>query len=384
MATDRLVLLFDRYISGGLTLAEELEFSGLVLDPGNAGAVDDLVSGYWASVDADSDIPDPDQLFQRIIRGRVIPMRSRRRRWWMAAAVAALLVGIGGYLLLLRNGGQPKPVVVATITPDITAPTASRATLILANGQRVFLDSAATGTLATQGQVSIKKLGNGQIQYSGATGELAYNTLYNPRGSQVINITLGDGTRVWLNAASSLRYPVAFGGGERLVDVNGEAYFEVARDPGKPFMVSKNGMSVKVLGTHFNVNAYDDEAAIRVTLLEGLVEVTGQTQHQTVSLRPGEQAVLAGNLSIAQNVDLDQVMAWKNGEFQFNEKTDIHTIMRQLSRWYDIDIVYQGTVTGHFWGSISRSVQVSEVLAMLQKTGAVHFTLEGRRVTVAP
>lgn len=268
----------------------------------------------------------------------------------------------------------------------MTAPAINRATIQLANGQIVYLDSTANGIVATQSNVQLKKLADGNITYNGSstTPTVSYNTLTNPRGSKVINITLNDGSRVWLNAGSSVTYPVAFAGRERKVSIIGEAYFEVAHNAAMPFKVIKENMEVTVLGTHFNVNAYDDESDIKVTLLEGRVKMS-ILHNQWAMMKPGEQAVAtdAGKLEIKKGIDMEMVMAWKNGEFQFGEATSIADIMKQLARWYDVDIEYKAMVTGHIGGVISRDVNISQVLKMLEMTGGVKFDVEGRKMVVS-
>jgi ferric-dicitrate binding protein FerR (iron transport regulator) len=311
-----------------------------------------------------------------------------------AAAAAILVLSASAYFFFFRQQRAPGKIAVAVKQDnnDVAAPSKVKATLTLSNGRMIVIDSITHGTVVTQGNAKITKLSNGQIAYHAIAGnavEMVYNTLTLPRGSRTITITLADGTKVWLNAASSLRYPAAFAGRERRVAITGEAYFEVAPDAGKPFIVEKGDVAVKVLGTHFNVNAYDDEAEMKVTLLEGSVQVTkgsaGSSERYPLLLRPGQQASINadGKIDLSSKVDTEEVMAWKNGKFRFNV-TDIETVMRQISRWYDVDITYRGTVTTHFWGSISRDVNVSQVLSMLEQTGTVKFQIEDKQVTVMP
>lgn len=196
-------------------------------------------------------------------------------------------------------------------------------------------------------------------------------------------LTLPDGSKVWLNAASSLKYPVVFIGNERKVEITGEAYFEIAKDESKPFKVLLNNMEIQVLGTHFNVNGYTDEEMIKTTLLEGKVKVlaSGQTKY----LLPGQQAQLksSGNIAVTNEVNLEETVAWKDGNFQF-ENSDIKAVMRQLARWYDVDVSYKGNINKHFIGSISRNVKLSQVLSMLQQTGEIKFKIEGKNLIVMP
>jgi len=235
----------------------------------------------------------------------------------------------------------------------------------------------------------VKKLGDGQIVYAwtslSASILASYNTLTNPKGSKVIDITLSDGSRVWLNAGSSITYPIAFAGNERKITMNGEAYFEVTHNPEMPFKVCKGDMEVAVLGTHFNVNAFDDEASVRVTLLEGSIKasINGSTGPggQSTILKPGEQAQIAAGINVVRGIDIEEVMAWKNGNFYFNG-ADIQTIMRQVARWYDVEVVYEGGLpTGHYNGKPSRALTVSEMLKVVEYSG-VKIRIDGRKIIV--
>jgi len=318
-----------------------------------------------------------------------------RRIWYRVAAAAAVLVLLGsGVYYYFNNSGKPNTVTRTKnelAARDIAAPKNNRATITLSGGQKVFLDSAAKGTLAVQGSVKVEKLADGKITYNGTAQPktaIEYNTLTNPRGSRVIDITLSDGSRVWLNAESSLKYPVAFAGIERKVEITGEAYFEVAHDRAKPFTVSKGNVQVQVLGTHFNVNAYDDEQMIKVTLLEGSVKVTtaapGTTAVSQQRLSPGEAALVqAGEVMLVRKTDLEEVMAWKNGIFQF-DNAGIGTIMSEVGRWYDVQVEYKGTIPeGHYRGRTSRDLSASQMLKILQFSG-IHFTIEGNKIIVSP
>jgi transmembrane sensor len=303
---------------------------------------------------------------------------------WAAAAVVLGAMAIGVYNLASRHI-SPEVAIIKT-TPsvkDIPAPSLVKATLRLADGREVNLDNAQNGSLAVQGEVKIIKTADGRITYVGKGNETLYNSLINPRGSKVVAISLADGTRVWLNAETTLRYPTAFTGNDRRVEISGEAYFEVAHDASKPFYVTKGGMEVKVLGTHFNVNTYEDGEPAKVTLLEGSVKVVNDGK--PLMLTPGQQARMDGfNMRVLDNVDMDEVMAWKNGKFQFGENTGIETIMNQVARWYNVQVEYKGAISQHFWGTVSRDVNVSQVLHKLESTGGVKFKIEGNKVLVMP
>ena len=271
-------------------------------------------------------------------------------------------------------------------------PGSNKATLTLANGSKIDLDDSKNGTIANQADIIVAKSRSGQIEYNNAGNTAAtnqafqsnlsaFNTIVTPRGGQYA-VVLSDGTKVWLNAASSLKYPVAFTGNERNVELTGEAYFEVAKDATKPFFVKSNSQTVEVLGTHFNINSYADEKATKTTLLEGSVKVSNLANASVIKLKPGQQAVNgAGQMHIIYNADIDEAMAWKNGKFLFND-TELQTIMRQLSRWYDVDVEYKGTITErHYRGKISRNVPVSQIFEIL-KTSGLNFTINGRKIIV--
>ena len=327
------------------------------------------------------------------------PVPLRWRRWMVAAAVLVLFAGAGGALLYRGNGpGQPARTVVRrqAAPGDDVAPGGNKAVLTLADGSTIDLDEAKNGLLVRQGGSRLVKQNGGQLAYTGesragtaikgmATKEIQYNLLTTPRGGQY-QLILPDGSKVWLNAASSLKYPATFTGKERTVELKGEAYFEVAKNADMPFRVSvDNGkgegpMQVEVLGTQFNVKAYADEPAINTTLLDGAVRV--HRNGQAAMIRPGEQAKLngAGMLKV-ETADTEEAVAWKNGLFRFDEAT-IEDVMRQLSRWYDVEVVYVNEAPKDlFRGEIYRNVNVSKVLKVLEASG-VRFTVEGKKILV--
>lgn len=323
-------------------------------------------------------------------RKHLVRLLAGKGRW---LAAAAIVIAIGTVVLMnIHRQSKPTDPVVAKSAVNDVLPGGNRATLQLANGQVINLDSAANGSLATQGNATIEKLADGQIAYNikgkWAT-EVLYNTMSTPPGGQY-KLKLPDGTDVWLNAASSITYPTAFVGRERTVTISGEAYFEVTKNRSKPFRVKVNDMEVEVLGTHFNLNAYKDEAAIKTTLLEGSVKVTQPAigNRQSAMLKPGEQASVSqpsqkSQSIIVQTADLDQVMAWKNGLFNFN-KVSLQDVMKQIARWYDVDVVYQGEIRPRkFGGEIQRDLYLSEVLEGLKET-EIHFKIEGKKLIVLP
>jgi len=307
-----------------------------------------------------------------------------RRNWFRVAAAAVIILLLGGAAFYKVHTPAQKQLaaVPPPMAPEI-APGHNGAILTLANGSKLVLDSLKKGKLATQGATDVL-LDNDRLTYQvqhPAGAELSYNTLTVPRGHQ-FQVVLPDGTKVWLNAASSLRYPTVFAGAQRRVEITGEAYFEVAHNAAHPFIVKKGETEIKVMGTHFNINAYDEESSQNITLLEGSVQVT-KDNNSTV-LKPGQQAQVNNGIHVADNVDLEQVMAWKNGKFQFGETADIQTVMRQIANWYDVDVEYKGTITNHIGGTISRNVNLSQVLKMLETTGVARFRVDGRSIEVMP
>lgn len=305
-------------------------------------------------------------------------------RWWAAASVI-LLLGASGYFLFFNK--TTRPTQIAKVLPDdIKAPQSNRAMVTLANGKKVFLDSVGNGALAVQGNVKLVKLPGGEIAYQNTSGEITrkmeYNTLSNPRGSKVVNIVLADGSKVWLNAGSALTYPVAFIGNERKVSVSGEAYFEIAHDASKSFVVNKGSMNIQVLGTHFNVNSFEDDSQeAEVTLLEGLVKINNGSS--TGLLKPGQQAKVNKEVKIVSDVDLDAVMAWKNGYFSFDHAS-LQNVLKQVSRWYDVNVVYKGNNRSReFVGEIQRDLSLLGVLKILEKN-KVHFIIAGKELIVLP
>lgn len=307
------------------------------------------------------------------------PVRVHPLRKWGWAAAAAVVLLISGAAYLLRENRSPVTDTAQVI--DI-APGHEGAVLTLDDGRQVVLDSLANGVVATQ-QGSQAVLQNGQLSYTTtahASGNVAYNTMTTPKG-RTFHITLPDGTGVWLNAASSIRYPTLFPGKERNVEITGEVYFEVAKDVEKPFFVKAgNKASIQVLGTHFNVNAYSNETSMNTTLLEGSIRMI--VPAGSVVLKPGEQARVSADMSVAK-VDIDKVMAWKNGRFNF-ESMRLKDVMKQLERWYDIEVVYEeGVQDIEFYGELSRNKSLSGIINALQLSD-IHFRIEGRKLIVLP
>lgn len=312
-----------------------------------------------------------------------ISFSLRYRR--IAAAAAAILI-FSGALYFWQFNHPDKSVAKSENNPvksnnDISPPKDSKPVLTLADGTTIHLDSSGKGILAVQGGISIIRKADGDIVYAGKAPEvISYNTLSLPKGNKPIRLLLSDGSIVWLNAASSITYPTAFTGTERKVTITGEAYFEVAKNPVLPFLVSHNDILIKVLGTHFNVNSYDDEQTVKITLLEGAVNVS--TGEKIKTLRPGQQAELSKeNIKLINDVNTDEVMAWKNEQFYFNG-TDIKTMMRQIEKYYNVEVEYRDNVNYKFIAKISRQVNVSEFLKKLELTELVHFKIEANKIIV--
>ncbi|RQO71990.1 anti-sigma factor [Pedobacter sp. KBW06] len=302
------------------------------------------------------------------------------------AATIILLLSIG-FLFFKYQKAEP-----ATASPENQEIIAggNRAILTLANGQTIDLSHSKNGEIATQSGLTITKKMNGELIYEIAgqkeTSEnagqaITYNTISTPRGGKY-QINLPDGTQIWLNAASSVRFPASFRNlPNRRVELSGEAYFEVTKNANKPFIVVTKKQETQVLGTHFNINSYEDEGQTKTTLLEGSIRVSDKA-NRNIILKPGQQSTLKeGNIDI-RNVDENDAIAWKKGLFSFNDE-NLESIMRKISRWYDVDIHYQDTFSKtSFLGTISLSKNITSVLKILEKSGEVHFKIEGRRITV--
>ena len=314
------------------------------------------------------------------------PRRVRPVYRWAAAAVFLLLVT--GVYLWQAHRVHTITRQEAAVTADIR-PGGNKAVLTLGDGTSITLDSAANGAIARQGTTAILKLANGQIAYEikeGGKGPVMMNTMRTPRGGQY-QLGLPDGSRIWLNAASSITYPTVFTEGERKVVISGEAYLEVARDKQHPFLVEVDGRAtVEVLGTSFNINSYKEEDNIRATLLEGSIRVSASRHQESVVLKPGQQAQIAGSVGqvrskVIDGVDMDEVMAWKNGLFNLQDE-QLPEVMRQLQRWYDIEVRYEGTPpVVRFKGEMDRGVRLSDVLGFLSKLG-IRCRLEGRTLVI--
>ena len=328
-------------------------------------------------------------------RPAVVRLLTNTKFWWGVAAAALLI-----YANFFFNHTKTSPVAATPAKPPVhdRTPGGNIAVLTLSDGSVIALDSARNGIVAKQGNVRISKLSNGQLAYNDIHEKptvVLYNTLTTPRGGQY-KLVLPDGSIVWLNAASSIRYPTAFSGTERTVSITGEAYFEITKNPSMPFKVNLPSPSggrleggggeatqIEVLGTNFNVNTYPDESAQKTTLLEGSIRLV--SKGVASKLEPGQQGQVNknGQLSVLNNANTEEAVAWKNGHFHF-ENADIPSVMRQIARWYDVEIVFEGRVPAEkFEGEISRSSNLSEVFKILELSN-VHFKVDDKKVTVMP
>lgn len=387
--------LIEKYISNTCSREELKRLFQIIETQQGREELTTILKNQWDNSNASSNEDDLELKFRSLMQNlkREAPVVSIAKKskvsQWKARIAAAVLIGTfftGAYLVWKPDH---KNTVAKTETSipgnghEIAAG-GNKAILTLADGSTIVLDNAKKGIVSTQGGTKVLKLNNGILSYDGdsKTKTLLFNTISTPRGGQY-QLILADGTKVWLNAASSLKFPTAFAGKERKVELLGEAYFEVAKNAAKPFKVEVDGMEVEVLGTHFNINSYDDEASTRTTLLEGSIQIN--KNNRSSLLRPGQQARLnrEGEIRIIEHADVEEAIAWKEGKFQF-DRADIHQVMRQISRWYDVEVQFKGIIPKHFGGTISRSVNLSKVLNMLELTGEVRFRVEDHKVLVIP
>jgi transmembrane sensor len=382
MTPEQYILLYEKYLAGQCTPQEEealmqyqdrfnmQDSSQPGLTPDDRNARKQIYSRIASTI-------KHNQEEKPIVRVRVL-------NWWWAAAAVVLLAA--GTFAILNTGNKPEQTIAVSPKKAVKpiVPGTNTAVLTLADGSTVILDKTANGLVARAGNVSIKKLKNGQLAYTAdgsdqAVDPNALNTISVPRGGQYA-IILPDGTNVWLNAESSLTYPVAFTGKQRKVVLKGEGYFEVAKDKDMPFTVHTDNADVNVLGTHFNVNAYADDDNVKTTLLEGSVRLNGKGA--TTLLIPGEQGIVADGGISKKQVNVNQVVAWKMGYFVFRND-NIKDIMRQISRWYDVEVEFRGNMAGKtFGGTYSKNKDINELLKGLELTGTIHFKIEGRRIIV--
>lgn len=424
----------DRYIDGTISAEDWKILKALLDQPEYAQALEQLMDSELNSYEAGRELPAQtvtarvvqavqSAIEQESASGRPVSAMFYIRRWGWAAAAVILMVG--GLYFWSQNAEEKAVARTLAEFPIDIGPGKDGAVLTLADGTRVVLDSLENGTIATQSGTEVI-LKDGQLAYDPidrGDATLVYNTISTPRGRQ-FSVQLPDGTLVWLNAASVLRYPTVFSGTERRVEIRGEAYFEVAKNPRQPFKVLVNDLAeIEVLGTNFNVNAYADEATISTTLLEGSITMQGLPAGSSgtsaspeirkdvrreappsgkVMLRPGQQAQMRNIhlppananegetsqqpkiLTIINDVDINKIMAWRRGFFNF-EQVGLEEVMRQLARWYDIEVVYEEEIPNiQFGGELSKDVSLAELVKVLEAS-KVHFRIEkGRKLVVLP
>jgi transmembrane sensor len=383
MTDDQYLSLCEKYLKGIATPEEEI----LIEDYQNAAGLNNNILGDFGANDKERLKAILYNRLQASLRQQVTPV-VKMRRWPYAAAAAILLFISVGIYLVGNKTGNPAPALTLhnkQVNNDIQ-PGSKKAVLTLANGRTISLDDAPNGVLSKQGNAAILKSANGLVinGSKGADNQLAnntFNTITIPRGGKY-HITLPDGTKVWLNSSSALTFPATFAGTERRVRVTGEAYFEVAKNEKMPFKIDVNGKQVvEVIGTHFNISAYTDENSINTTLLEGSVKIT--YKDKATYIIPGQMAVNNFDQHITvKQANIEEVMAWKDDSFIFNNE-NITSIMRKISRWYDVDVAFKGDMTNiNFDGSYSRSKGLASLLKNIELVNKVHFVTEERRVTV--
>lgn len=389
MVNTRLEYLFRRYVQKKNSKSELAELIGMIEKPENKGEVNRLIDETFQLPPEIRQIDD--QVANYILSGiikddtvSIAPLQPHRTRisLWVGAAAMVIMV-IFSYWLIDNFGKTRDQAKIGLTDQELIVPGRDRAILTLANGSTIFLDSVQNGSIQQSGLKMRKQ--NGMLIFESVLSEntsaSTWNTISTPRGGQY-RIGLPDGSEVWLNASSLLRFPNSFSGKERVVEISGEAYFEVARDTRKPFRVGVGNMQVTVLGTHFNVNAYPDEQGVKTSLFEGSVKISEGKINRL--LKPGQQAIVRnGKTEMEINrMNKEEVLAWKNGLFIFNG-ADITTIMNQIARWYDVRVTYDGSDINRssFEGKISRSAPLTDVLKILELSG-VKFTVVGKQIIV--
>ncbi|RAK02291.1 FecR family protein [Larkinella arboricola] len=388
----RLEDLFNRYYNSTATPEQREELMAYIRTAKSNELIEKFLKENWNRAASENALFTPeksheilDSILSKANRKEASQPRVFRLTWLRyAAAAALLLIGIGFWWQFRADQQTGTGLAVQKAQkPNDVRPGGNRALLTLADGSAIELDRVGSGLLARQGTAEIRKTGDGILVYSakatpaGPDGRM--NTLTTPKGGQY-EVSLPDGSKVWLNASSSIRFPSVFPASERKVEITGEAYFEVAKNKAKPFRVKFNTSEVQVLGTQFNVMAYPEEGASKTTLVEGSVQISHRQQH--TALRPGQQAVVSANGQInTKYTSVDQAVAWRNGLFYFKD-AGIEEVMRQLARWYDVEIEFGGKIpVRQFTGKIARNVNLSEVTHMLRYAG-VNCRIEGKKIVI--
>ncbi len=390
---ERINRLLPLYLAETISSAELTELAMLAEESSDA-VLHDALEAAWMVADERKAVLSNEEtaaILHRILQretNRPIVKPLIKRKWVYTTLAASVLVAgfFGIYRMASKN--ETATAVKETVRLQDVHAGSSKAVLILSDGRSIDLEQTDNGVLATEGADKILKSGNGIFYEQGNGKPGGYHTIQIPRGGEYY-VVLADGTKVWLNSSSTIRYPTNFSDNERRLELSGEAYFEVARNEKLPFIVSIAGKGeVEVLGTHFNINAYADEDRIRTTLLEGKVKFSAATpgverEKVSVTLSPGQQSQLFNNgkLQVARNINTDEVIAWKEGQFYF-ESADLKTILRQFQRWYDIDVVYEGEISGRkYFTVISRKSSLSQVLKALQ-ANEIKYRIEGNKLII--
>jgi transmembrane sensor len=380
--------LMYQFVSGEISLEGKAQLLKMIDDPQYADDLDFILHENYSSIAPIEASPESTQQFIQSLRGKMNIVEEEENvadftlfnwRRLLVAASVVLVMGIGYFTY---NYSKSAPVLVNNEKNNVIMPGRSGAILTLGDGSEIVLDSVANGVLANQSNTAVTKKDGELVYTEGSDAHSVINKMTTPRGRQ-FKLELSDGTQVWLNASSSISFPTSFSNDERRVTIIGEAYFEVAKDKSKPFTVTVNDVEVKVLGTHFNINGYSDETEIKTTLIEGSVLVG--KKDKKVLLKPGQQAEVknTGGVKVKDLENFESVLAWKKGMFHF-ENASLETVLRQLSRWYDVDIVIEkGVVSRNFEGEINRDLELSQVLKILEGNN-VHFKIEGKVLRVMP
>lgn len=384
--------LLRGYLNNSLTVKELQLFIELSRKDQNGEELSSSIeSSLKKSVHTTTSSPDvKERVFESILKpeyGKTPELTSKRMhhlwKYAAAASVIGLIFAISNFFIKTSADNKDSYAAVKKNNEKQSlGGSLNQTTLTLADGSKVLLDDVGDGELTQQGDTKIIKLKSGLIYNNGKNSGVVpgINLLTTPKGIQY-QLVLEDGTKVWLNASSSLKFPTAFTGNQRVVELMGEAYFEVAKNPGMPFKVKAKNSEIQVLGTHFNINSYDDENAINTTLLEGSVKITHSGKEKI--LRPGQQAQSKSNgeLSVKSDVSINEIIAWKNGVFQF-KNSPISAILREVERWYDVDFVNQAPANMRFTGVIKRNVSLEEFLKFLEVTQTIRFQRDGKKITV--
>lgn len=388
--TAHLINLFQRYLEGSATEPEMAELMIFLGDAQYAALFEEIIGNAFVSYQDESAIA-PEQIevilqhiFAKTGTDKVIVIQ-KPMLWKRIAVAASIILCLSFASLFILHQQKALQSAQRVSSQKSILPGGNKATLTLANGSKIILTTAKTGKLALQANSSIHKAADNEIVYNPTKNQSAkidYNVLATPRGGQY-TLVLADGTKVWLNASSSIKYPTSFHDNYRTVEISGEVYFEVVHNQLQPFRVIAAGQVIEDIGTAFNVNAYPDEHLVKTTLVTGAVEVRGKDKR--LRLKPGQQAVNdpGGNHLSAATVDISSVTAWRNGYFRF-DNAEMATIMRQFARWYNIEVSYEGNIGEHeFVGRISRNSSLQKVLKVLTDEG-VHYRLTDNKLTILP